>query len=64
MMDTEQEITLDFFAKVFKIPKDGVTTWEKGSEEVMRKEFGGPKASKSYFMLKKVLNAERRKQLI
>ena len=61
MVGTEQEMTVLYFAKVFRLQNDGLTSWEKSTEGIMKKEFGSPKGSRSYYMIRKVKDAERQK---
>ena len=43
---------------------DGVVSWERSTEGMMKREFGSPEGTRSYYMVRKVKDATRRKQLI
>ena len=47
-----------------KLKNDGVISWERSIEGMMKREFGLPEGSRSYYMLRKVKDATRQKQLV
>lgn len=61
MADTEQELIIDYFVEVFRLQNDGVTTWERSAKGMMKREFGSPEGSRSYYMTRKVKSTDRRK---
>ena len=61
---TEQEMTVEYIARVFHLQNDGVISWERSTEGMMKREFGSPEGTRSYYMVRKVKDATRRKQLI
>ena len=63
MSGTEQEMSVDFFEQVFHVPNDGVISWERSTEGMMKHEFGSPEGTRSYYMIRKVKDNTRWKQL-
>ncbi|MCO5595853.1 hypothetical protein L7F22_049904 [Adiantum nelumboides] len=64
MLGAEQELTVAYFAEVFQLPNDGIREWEKSNEGMMKREFGSPEGTRAYYMIRKVPNTGRRKQLM
>lgn len=61
MVGIEHEMTVSYFADVLKLQNDGLTSWEKSTEGMMKRS---PEGSQSYYMIRKVKDAARRKQLV
>ncbi|MCO5615024.1 hypothetical protein L7F22_069312 [Adiantum nelumboides] len=64
MLGAEQELTVAYFAEVFQLSNDGIREWEKSNEGMMKREFGSPEGTRAYYMIRKVPDAGRRKQLM